>query len=69
MDTVRLLFQINRKMVNTIGFRFDSIRFRKDFSVCSVSRYYERPKLMRAPPETPVHHSAMVSRGLRGAPN
>ena len=32
-DTVRLLFQINRKMVNTIWFRFDLIKFRKDFSV------------------------------------
>ena len=27
-------FQINRKMVNTIWFRFDLIRFGKDFSVC-----------------------------------
>ena len=26
-DTVHLLFQINRKMVNTIRFRFDLIRF------------------------------------------
>ena len=33
-DTVRLLFQINRKMVNTIWFRFDLIGFRKYFSVC-----------------------------------
>ena len=31
---VRLLFQINRKMVNTIWFRVDLIRFRKNFSVC-----------------------------------
>ena len=28
-------FQINRKMVNTIWFRVDFIRFRKDFSVCT----------------------------------
>ena len=28
-------FQINRKMVNTIWFRVDLMRFRKDFSVCS----------------------------------
>ena len=27
-------FQSNRKMVNAIWFRFDLIRFRKDFSVC-----------------------------------
>ena len=27
-------FQINRKMVNTIWFRFELIRFRKDFSMC-----------------------------------
>ena len=27
-------FQINRKMVNIIWFKFDLIRFRKDFSVC-----------------------------------
>ena len=32
-DTVRLLFQINRKMVNKIWFSFDLIRFIKDFSV------------------------------------
>ena len=32
-DNVRLLFQINRKMVNTIGFRDDLIRFRKDFTM------------------------------------
>ena len=30
-DSIRLLSQINRKMVNTIWFRFDVIRFRKDF--------------------------------------
>ena len=30
-------FQINRCMVNTIWFRFDSIRFRKDFSVPTSS--------------------------------
>ena len=34
-DTVRLLFQFNRKMVNTIWFRFDLLRFRKYFSVCN----------------------------------
>ena len=28
-------FQINQKMVNTIWFRIDLIRLRKDFSVCS----------------------------------
>ena len=32
-DTVHLLLQINRKMVNTIRFRFDLTIFRKDFSV------------------------------------
>ena len=35
-DSVRLLFQINRKMVNTIWFRFYLIRFRKYFSVCAI---------------------------------
>ena len=30
-----VLFQINRNMVNTIWLRFDSIRFRKTFSVCT----------------------------------
>ena len=30
-------FQINRKMVNTIWFQFDLIRFRKDFSVCTLN--------------------------------
>ena len=34
MNSVRLLFRINRKMVNTIWFWFDLIRFRKDFPVC-----------------------------------
>ena len=33
-DRIRLLFQINPKMVNTILFRFDFIRFQKKFSVC-----------------------------------
>ena len=32
-DSVRLLFRINRCMVNTIWFRVDLIRFWKDFSV------------------------------------
>ena len=31
--------QINRKMVNTIWFRVDLIRFRKDFSVCAWNFY------------------------------
>ena len=30
-------FQLNWKMVNKIWFRFDLIRFRKDFSVCIVT--------------------------------
>ena len=33
-DTVRLLFQINRCIVNTIWFRFDSTRFRINQYVC-----------------------------------
>ena len=33
-DRIRLLFQINPKMVNTILFRFDFIRFRKN-SLCA----------------------------------
>ena len=33
---VPLLFQINRKMVDTIWFQFDLIRFRKDFSLSIV---------------------------------
>ena len=32
---VRLLFQINRCIVNTVRFGFDLIRFRKYFSVCT----------------------------------
>ena len=32
--TCPFVLQFNRKMVNTIWFRFDLIRFRKDFSVC-----------------------------------
>ena len=38
MDYVRLLFQINREMVNTTRYLFDSIRFRKYFSVWKVLR-------------------------------
>ena len=33
-------FPINRKMVSTIWFQFDSIRFRKDFSVCMQQRIW-----------------------------
>ena len=33
---VRLLFQINQKMVDTIWFRVDLIKFRKYFSVCTT---------------------------------
>ena len=33
--------QMNRKMVNTIWFRVDLIRFRKDFSVCSHWRIHD----------------------------
>ena len=33
----RKIFQISRKIVNTIWFRFDLIRFRKDFSVCATT--------------------------------
>ena len=32
-------FQINRKMVNTIRFRYHLIRFRKVFSVCRMAKY------------------------------
>ena len=32
-------FQINRKMVYTISFRFDIIRFRKEFSLCAGNSY------------------------------
>ena len=35
-------FQINRNMVNTIWFRVDSIRFRKDFSVCAIAKHRKR---------------------------
>ena len=36
-------FQINRKMVNTIWFRFDLIRFRKYFSVCRLTFILQYP--------------------------
>ena len=40
-------FQINRKMINTIWFRFDLIRFRKDLSVCTVQgNFYPRRKFL-----------------------
>ena len=40
------LFQINRKMVYTIWFQFDLMRFRKDFPVCTV---YTREKCNSVP--------------------
>ena len=47
---VSVWFQINRKMVNTIWFRFDLIRFGKDFSVwmcsCSNGAYIFRLQLI-----------------------
>ena len=36
-----LWFSINLRMVNTIWFRFNLIRFRKDFSVCRLERYLQ----------------------------
>ena len=36
--TCAFVFRINRRMVNTILFRFDLIRFRKKFSVCALHR-------------------------------
>ena len=33
-------FQINRKMLNTIWFQIDLIRFRKDFSVCIHETFF-----------------------------
>ena len=39
--------EINRKMIYTISYRFDLIRFWKDFSVCSKNynyRAYNRPR-------------------------
>ena len=33
-------FKINRKMVNTVLFRVDLIRFRKDFFVCTIEHKY-----------------------------
>ena len=43
--TVSVWFQIDREMLNTIWFRFDLIRFGKDFSVCrtcvtSTNRFF-----------------------------
>ena len=59
-------FPINRKMVNTIWFRFDLIRFWKDISVCIVQDirlvnfYFQgwlRPKNMIFP----IFHMKMIS--------
>ena len=41
---VRLLFEINLKMVNTNGFRFDLIRFLKDFFIKNNSLCVEFPR-------------------------
>ena len=49
-DAVRLLFQINRCMVNTIRYRFDLIKFRKDFSVCDDKNRISCPRLIGADP-------------------
>ena len=38
-------FQINRKMVNTIWYRFGLIRFRKDFSVCTHGKIWADDRL------------------------
>ena len=40
---VRLLFQINRDMIYIIGFWVDSIRFRKDFSECTLNDMFLLP--------------------------
>ena len=37
---IRLLFQINREMVNTIWFRFGLRRFRKDKKLCHEPRMF-----------------------------
>ena len=41
-------FQINPKMVITIWFQVDLIRFRKDFSVCTLKQKFSLWELLRA---------------------
>jgi len=78
---VRLLFQINQCMVRTIWFRFDIIRFRKDFSVCSILIGNATIQLEKeessdvqlserlaswGPPETPPTITALSYWGVQG---
>ena len=66
-------FQINRKMVNKIWFRVDLIRFRKDFSVCTIrqenlqqsgAQLSERLASMK-----PLQHRGSMVPGVWGAFN
>ena len=66
---VCLVFQINRKMVNTIWFLFNLIRFRKVFSVCRLDLLCQHLSHDRSPIEGPTYtsryHITMFSGGLR----
>ena len=46
-DTIRLLFWVYGKMINTIWFRFDLIRSRNDFSVCGPNTFGKTTTIRR----------------------
>ena len=72
---------INRRMVNTIWFRVDLIRFRKYFSACRETRLISRVAVretnvsqhyksqFEGPPETPRTIRALSYWGVWGAPH
>ena len=53
-------FQISRKMVNTIWFRFDLIRFKKYFSVCNYPETSVIISQLRALWNRSNHHSTIT---------
>ena len=60
-----MLFQINRCTVNTIWFRFDKIRFRKDLSACSIWNLLVSWRPNWEPPSEPldtIEYSVMFER-------
>ena len=59
-------FQINRKMVNTIWFRFHSISFRKDFSMCTENCNGEFHALQKIPAFTSKLHPTLLLHALWG---
>ena len=64
--TCPFVFQINRKMVNTIWFRVALKRFRKDFSVCTIKAMARVFRTLRM---IGKHSEIITSFGIIGGPN